>query len=132
MVGWGDVIRKVYSLQMAEPYPLTHARSRLGELVKRAHYGRERVIITEHGDPVAALISIDDLAELQAAADTVDIAMAARIMAEGKPAILHHEVEAALDALDAADQLASADAESIVQPHLAFLRRVGYATPDQE
>jgi hypothetical protein len=43
------------------------------------------VILTEHGAPVVAIISMDDLAELQAAADTVDVALAERIMAEGKP-----------------------------------------------
>jgi prevent-host-death family protein len=75
----------------------------LGELVNRARFGREQVILTEHGTPVAALISVDELAELQATADATDIATAARVKAAGHPGIPHEEVMAAFDALDAAD-----------------------------
>jgi antitoxin YefM len=65
----------VYILGHARSGPLTSARSRLGELVNRARFGRERVILTEHGTPVAALISVEELAELQARADAADIAV---------------------------------------------------------
>lgn len=41
----------------------------MGELVNRARFGRERVILTEHGTPLAAIISVEELTELQAAVD---------------------------------------------------------------
>jgi prevent-host-death family protein len=64
---------------MSDAYTLTNARSRLGELVNRARFGRERIILTEHGAPVAAIISVEELAELQAAVDDADIAAAAAV-----------------------------------------------------
>ncbi len=36
-------------------------KARLSELLGRVRHGRERVIITRRGKPVAALVSIDDL-----------------------------------------------------------------------
>ena len=110
---------------MAEAYTLTSARSRLGELVNRARFGRERVILTEHGTPVAALISVDELAELQAAADAADIAAAARVTAAGHPGIPHEEVMAAFDALDAADHADSPEqARTILAPYSSLLDQV--------
>jgi prevent-host-death family protein len=108
---------------MAEVFPLTSARARLGELVKRARYGRERLVITEHGRPVAAIVSVDELAELQAAADAADAALAARVRASGEPGIPHEQVMAALDALDAAEAAGSPDAAArILAPHAEVLR----------
>jgi antitoxin (DNA-binding transcriptional repressor) of toxin-antitoxin stability system len=40
--------------------------------VDRARFGRERVILTEHGTPVAAIIPGGEPAELQAATDAAD------------------------------------------------------------
>ena len=114
---------------MAEAYPLTSARSRLGELVNRARFGRERVILTEHGTPVAALISVDELAELQATADAADVATAARVKAAGQAGIPHEEVMAALDALDAADHADSPEqVKSILAPHSSLLDQVRHGT----
>lgn len=39
----------------------TEAREVLSELVNRAAFGNERVILTRHGKDIAALVSIDDL-----------------------------------------------------------------------
>ena len=118
---------------MAEAYPLTSARARLGELVNRARFGRERVILTEHGTPVVALISVDDLAELQATADAADIAAAARVKAEGHLGIPHEEVMAAFDALDAADHADSPEqAKTILAPHASLLDQVRHAAGGDE
>ena len=109
---------------MADAYTLTNARSRFGELVNRARFGRERIILTEHGTPVAAIISVEELAELQAAVDVADIAAAAEVKASAQAGIPHEEVMAALDALDAADQADSATkAEVILAPHSSVLAR---------
>jgi prevent-host-death family protein len=46
-------------------YPLTAARTRLGELVAEARHTHRPVTITEHGKPVVAVINVDDLADLE-------------------------------------------------------------------
>jgi prevent-host-death family protein len=46
-------------------YPLTAAQAHLGELVAETRQSHRPVTISEHGQPVAALISIDDLADLE-------------------------------------------------------------------
>lgn len=43
------------------------ARVRLGELMLRAGYGEERIVLTRHGKPIAALIGLRDLEKLVAA-----------------------------------------------------------------
>jgi prevent-host-death family protein len=107
---------------MADAYTLTNARSRFGELVNRARFGRERVILTEHGTPVAAIISVEELGELQAAMDAADIAAAASVKATEQAGIPHEQVMAALDALDAADRSGSAKlADAILAPHSSVL-----------
>jgi prevent-host-death family protein len=50
-------------------YPLTAAQTCLSELVAEARQSHRPVAISEHGKPVAALISIDDL---DAALDRID------------------------------------------------------------
>jgi prevent-host-death family protein len=46
-------------------YPLPAAQAHLGDLVAEARHTHRPVTISEHGQPVAALISIDDLADLE-------------------------------------------------------------------
>lgn len=43
------------------------ARAQLGELIDRAGFKGERIVITRHGKPLVALIGMDDLAALDAA-----------------------------------------------------------------
>ena len=81
-------------------YPLTQASSRLGELVSRARFGRERLTITEHGRPVAVIISVDDLEELQRAQDAADLALCRQVRAEPGAGMAHEEFMAALEAED--------------------------------
>lgn len=44
---------------------LTELKRRLGEYVKRAAYGGERIILVSHGQEAAALISMTDLRLLE-------------------------------------------------------------------
>jgi prevent-host-death family protein len=44
---------------------MTQLRQSLGNLVNRAAYGRERIILVAHGEPKAAIISVDELRHLQ-------------------------------------------------------------------
>lgn len=51
--------------------PTTEARELLAELVNRAAFQQERIVLTRHGKDIAVIISVDDLARLQAL-DAVD------------------------------------------------------------
>lgn len=46
--------------------PFTEARARLADLVGRVAYGGERVVLTRHGRPAAALVPVADLQRLEA------------------------------------------------------------------
>ena len=46
---------------MVTTIPLTQARIRLGELVKRAHIGKEHFILEKDGYPVAGIIDFEEL-----------------------------------------------------------------------
>jgi len=48
---------------------MTQLRQSLGNLVNRAAYGRERIILVAHGEPKAAIISVDELRHLQQLSD---------------------------------------------------------------
>jgi prevent-host-death family protein len=64
------------------------AREQLSELVNRAAYGRERILLTRRGKGVAALVSLDDLLALEQMMlrleDDSDIAAAAKALDEAK------------------------------------------------
>jgi prevent-host-death family protein len=114
---------------MALTFPLTVARTRLGELVSRARFGQEPVILTEHGREVAAIISVEELADLRSAAAAADLRTAQAIASDGDPGVPHEQLMAALDALDATDDASSpAEATRLLTPHaelLALLREDG-------
>ena len=55
----------LYNVQMIK-LPTTEAREQLAELVNRAAYAHERIVLTRHGKDLAVLVSIEDLAILQA------------------------------------------------------------------
>jgi prevent-host-death family protein len=52
-----------------ETVPFTVARSQLAELMGRVAYGGERIVLSRHGKPAVALVSIADLERLQAMAE---------------------------------------------------------------
>ena len=79
-------------------YPLTTAQTHLGELVAEARESHRPVTISEHGKPVAALINIDDLADLE---DRAALAAHLADSATGRGGIALDELDAALDRIDA-------------------------------
>ena len=79
-------------------YPLTAAQARLGELVAETRQSHRPVTISEHGQPVAALISIDDLANLE---DRAALAAHLADKAAGRGGITLDGLDAALDRIDA-------------------------------
>jgi prevent-host-death family protein len=79
-------------------YPLTAAQARLAELVAEARRSHRPVTISEHGRPVAALINVDDLADLE---DRAALAAHLADKAAGRGGIGLDELDAALDWIDA-------------------------------
>lgn len=48
------------------------AKSKFSELVGRAAYGRERIVIKRKGKPIAALIGIEDLMRFEKMEEEID------------------------------------------------------------
>lgn len=59
---------------MSETKRISEARGEFSTLVNRAAYRQERVVLTRHGKPIAAIISTDDLELLEALEDRDDLA----------------------------------------------------------
>jgi prevent-host-death family protein len=64
------------ALTMAEVTTIT-ARANFSELVNRAAYAKERVVLTRHGKPVAVMVSLEDLEALERLEDEQDAQLAA-------------------------------------------------------
>jgi prevent-host-death family protein len=79
-------------------YPLAAAQEHLGELVAEVRQSHRPVTISEGGRPVAALINIDDLADLE---DRAALAAHLSDKADGRDGISLDELDAALDRVDA-------------------------------
>ena len=73
------------------------AQAHLSELVAEARQSHRPVTISEHGKPVAALINIDDLADLE---DRAALAAHLADKAAGREGISLDELDAALDRID--------------------------------
>ncbi len=56
-----------------EDISIADLRARLGDLVSRVSFKHDRVVITRHGKPVAALISASDMAKFEELEDWNDI-----------------------------------------------------------
>jgi prevent-host-death family protein len=52
-------------MSSAEEIPVTQARAAFADLVNRVGYGGERIVVTRHGRPLAALVSAADLERLR-------------------------------------------------------------------
>jgi prevent-host-death family protein len=72
--------------------PISEARDRLGEIVSKDEHARERTVLTRHGKAVAAVVSIDDLRELEAAEDEADLAVAREALASIEQRVPHRDV----------------------------------------
>jgi len=60
------------------------ARDQFSEIVNKAAYGKERMIVTRRGKALAALIPIEDLRILEEMEDRKDVEDAKNILAEVK------------------------------------------------
>ena len=61
---------------------VSDARDHLSEVVDRARYTHERVVLTKRGKDVGAIVSIEDLKLLEMLEDQLDIDMARKALAE--------------------------------------------------
>ena len=61
---------------------IAEIRDHLADALNRVVYGHERVILERRGKPTAAIISLDDLALLEAMEDREDIKAAKRALAD--------------------------------------------------
>ncbi len=57
------------------------ARKDLADILNRAAYGKERVVLTRRGKDVAAIVPMDDLNVLEAIEDHMDVTESEKIMA---------------------------------------------------
>lgn len=58
------------------------AREHFSDVVNRAAYGKERVLLLRHGKQVAAVVPVEDLVLLEQLEDKVDLADARTALAE--------------------------------------------------
>ncbi len=58
--------------------PMNKARGQFAEILNRAAYGGERIILERRGKPVAAVVSMEDLEDLAALEDEADLRAALR------------------------------------------------------
>jgi prevent-host-death family protein len=79
-------------------YPMPAAQAHLSDLVAETRHSHRPVTISQDGQPVAALISIDDLADLQ---DRAALAAHLADKAAGRPGTSLADLDAALDRIDA-------------------------------
>ena len=63
---------------------VAEAKNHFSDVLRRAEYGGERVVVERHGKPVAAIVSTDDLRQLEAAENAVDLRDARAALAEAK------------------------------------------------
>ncbi len=67
---------------MSTTISTTNARTNFTDIVNKAAYGAERVILTRRGQKVAALISMEELELLQFIEDHIDVEDAKKALAE--------------------------------------------------
>jgi len=67
---------------MSESKRISEARGEFSELVNRAAYGHERVLLTRHGKAIAAIVPTEDLEFLEALEDRDDLEAARAALAD--------------------------------------------------
>lgn len=70
----------------------TEARDAFGETLSRVAYGKERVVLSRRGKPLAALIPLEDLELLEELEDRLDVEAAREALAESGERLPYEEV----------------------------------------
>ncbi len=63
---------------MVTTMPITKARINLGAVVKRVNLNKEKIILEKDGFPVAAIVDLDTIDELENIRDSIELEMAVR------------------------------------------------------
>jgi prevent-host-death family protein len=66
----------------AESLSAAQARAELAEIINRAAYSKERVVLTRRGKRVAAVVPVEDLDLLEALEDRLDLEEARKALSE--------------------------------------------------
>jgi prevent-host-death family protein len=66
---------------------VSEARETFAELVNRAAYGHERVLVARRGRPVAAIVPIEDVEFLERLEDEFDLEAARQALADPENAV---------------------------------------------
>ncbi len=75
--------------------PISKAKNDLGEVTNLVRFGGERVVLSKHGQDVAAIVSLADLRMLQEMEDRADVAAA--LEACDEPRVSWDDVKRALN-----------------------------------
>ena len=80
---------------LGPPVTTVDARNQFSDVLNRAAYGREHVVLTRRGKPIAAVVSYEDLQilerALEALEDQSDLAEADRVLADESDEVLDWE-----------------------------------------
>jgi prevent-host-death family protein len=69
-------------MEGVETLSTAEARSRFSEVVNRAAYGKERIVLARRGKELVAVIPIEDLELLEYVEEKVDLELARQALAE--------------------------------------------------
>jgi prevent-host-death family protein len=69
---------------MVKEMATVDAREQFAEVVNRAAFGKERIVLTRRGKPVAAVVPLEDVELLAELEDQVDLASAREALAEAR------------------------------------------------
>lgn len=72
---------------------VAQAREQFADLLNRAAYSKERIIVMRHNKKVAALVPIEDLEALEAMEDQIDVAEARKRLAKPSKSIAWEKVK---------------------------------------
>lgn len=67
---------------------VSEARESFAELVNRAAYGGERVLVSRRGRPIAAIVPIEDVEFMERMEDELDLQAAREALADPENAVL--------------------------------------------
>ncbi len=70
----------------------SNLRENLSSVIDALRYSGDRVLVTQHGRPVAALIDVEDLALLEKIEDREDMALVRRRIREGTEKVTLEEL----------------------------------------
>jgi prevent-host-death family protein len=82
---------------------VSNLKGKLSDVLNRVAYGRERIVVSSHGKPKAAVISVEDLELLEELEEAREAAMLAEAIASETDFYSVAEVEAELTSLESGE-----------------------------